>query len=45
MHFHLLHFVADYDTLRTLAFGTPSMTEEEITALPIHKHKVTGPIT
>ncbi|RHN61003.1 putative transcription factor C2H2 family [Medicago truncatula] len=34
----------DYDTLRVLAFGTRSMSEEEINALPIHKHKVTGPI-
>ncbi|CAL5211577.1 unnamed protein product [Lathyrus oleraceus] len=37
----------DYDTLRALdsdtASSTPSMTEEEINALPIHKYKVSGP--
>lgn len=43
----LLHLMADYDTLRALdsdtASSTPSMTEEEINALPIHTHKVPGP--
>lgn len=42
-----LYFVADYDTLHALnsdtASSTPSMTEEEINALPIHKYKVPGP--
>jgi hypothetical protein len=42
-----LHFVADYETLRALEFGTASntssMTDEEINALPIHKYKVPGP--
>ncbi|XP_004507171.1 E3 ubiquitin-protein ligase SDIR1-like isoform X2 [Cicer arietinum] len=37
----------DYDTLHALnsdtASSTPSMTEEEINALPIHKYKVPGP--
>ncbi|MCH86487.1 E3 ubiquitin-protein ligase SDIR1-like, partial [Trifolium medium] len=36
-----------YDTLRALEFdtasSTPSMTDEEINALPIHKYKVPGP--
>ncbi|XP_031094929.1 E3 ubiquitin-protein ligase SDIR1-like [Ipomoea triloba] len=37
----------DYETLRALDADnvptTPSMTEEEINALPIHKYKVSGP--
>ncbi|XP_052197951.1 E3 ubiquitin-protein ligase SDIR1-like [Diospyros lotus] len=37
----------DYETLRALdtenASATPSMSEEEINALPVHKYKVTGP--
>ncbi|CAN6556664.1 unnamed protein product [Malus baccata var. baccata] len=37
----------DYDTLRALdsdnASTATSMSEEEINALPVHKHKVTGP--
>ncbi|KAH0673291.1 hypothetical protein KY284_024378, partial [Solanum tuberosum] len=37
----------DYETLRALdsddAPTTPSMTEEEINALPVHKYKVSGP--
>ncbi|XP_045826623.1 E3 ubiquitin-protein ligase SDIR1-like isoform X1 [Trifolium pratense] len=37
----------DYETLRALEFdtasSTPSMTDEEINALPIHKYKVPGP--
>lgn len=41
----LLH--PDYETLRALDADnvptTPSMTEEEINALPIHKYKVSGP--
>lgn len=36
----------DYETLRALdadnAPAVPSMSEEEINALPIHKYKVTG---
>ncbi|CAI8616640.1 unnamed protein product [Vicia faba] len=36
----------DYDTLRALdsdnASSTPSMTEEEISALPVHKYKIPG---
>lgn len=47
MLYFFAHFVADYDTLRALdsdtASSTPSMTEEEINALPIHKYKVSGP--
>lgn len=39
--------MADYDTLRALdsdnASTATSMSEEEINALPVHKHKVTGP--
>lgn len=38
---------ADYDALRTLdsenASAVPSMSEEEINALPVHKYKATGP--
>lgn len=41
----LLH--PDYETLRALdadnVSTAPSMTEEEINALPIHKYKVSGP--
>ncbi|CAN4095841.1 unnamed protein product [Withania somnifera] len=37
----------DYETLRALdsddVSTTPSMTEEEINALPVHKYKVSGP--
>ncbi|PSR86119.1 E3 ubiquitin-protein like [Actinidia chinensis var. chinensis] len=37
----------DYETLRALdtenASATPSMSEEEINALPVHKYKLTGP--
>ncbi|KAJ8540441.1 hypothetical protein K7X08_030360 [Anisodus acutangulus] len=37
----------DYETLRALDAddvpATPSMTEEEINALPVHKYKVSGP--
>ncbi|XP_043698265.1 E3 ubiquitin-protein ligase SDIR1-like isoform X1 [Telopea speciosissima] len=37
----------DYETLRALdsdnASTAPSMSEEEINALPVHKYKVTGP--
>ncbi|KAK4780209.1 hypothetical protein SAY87_016315 [Trapa incisa] len=37
----------DYDALRALdienASAVPSMTEEEINALPVHKYKATGP--
>ncbi|MED6158576.1 E3 ubiquitin-protein ligase sdir1 [Stylosanthes scabra] len=37
----------DYDTLRALdsdnVSTTPSMTEEEINALPVHKYKISGP--
>lgn len=37
----------DYDTLRALdsdnTSTTPSMSEEEINALPVHKYKVPGP--
>lgn len=42
-----LHFEVDYDTLRSLdsdtASSTPSMTEEEINALPVHTYKVAVP--
>lgn len=37
----------DYETLRALdsdnTSTTPSMSEEEINALPVHKYKVPGP--
>ncbi|KAK7290160.1 hypothetical protein RIF29_04387 [Crotalaria pallida] len=37
----------DYETLRALdsdnVSSTPSMTEDEINALPVHKYKVSGP--
>lgn len=42
-----VHSIADYDTLRALdsdnASTATSMSEEEINALPVHKHKVTDP--
>lgn len=38
---------SDYETLRALdsdnAPTTPSMSEEQINALPVHKYKVSGP--
>lgn len=43
----LWYVVPDYDTLRALDAdnvpSVPSMTEEEINALPVHKYKVAGP--
>lgn len=40
--------LADYETLRALDADNvptgPSMTEEEINALPVHKYKVSGPL-
>ena len=42
-----INFVADYETLRALdadnVSNVPSMSEEEINSLPVHKYKVTGP--
>jgi len=39
--------ISDYETLRALdsdnVSTAPSMTEEEINALPVHKYKVSGP--
>lgn len=39
-----IHFFVDYDALRALdsdnAPAAPSMSEEEINALPVHKYKV-----
>lgn len=39
--------LSDYETLRALDADNiptgPSMTEEEINALPVHKYKVSGP--
>lgn len=40
-------WLADYDTLRALdadnVSAAPSMSEEEINALPVHKYKNAGP--
>lgn len=45
--FFFLLFEVDYDTLRALdsdtASSTPSMSEEEINALPVHTYKVVVP--
>lgn len=45
----LFWFNADYDALRTLdadnASSIPSMSEDEINALPVHKYKVPCPET
>lgn len=49
VHFedHLSSYSVDYDTLRALdsdnTSTTPSMSEEEINSLPVHKYKVPGP--
>lgn len=44
---HLSSYSVDYDTLRALdsdnTSTTPSMSEEEINSLPVHKYKVPGP--
>lgn len=41
-----VHSGADYDTLRALdsdnTSTNPSMSEEEINALPVHKYRVAG---
>lgn len=46
-NYPFVYSVADYDTLRALdssnASAIPSMSEEEINALPVHKYKVPGP--
>jgi hypothetical protein len=39
--------ISDYETLRALDAdnvpSVPSMSEEEINALPVHKYKIAGP--
>lgn len=45
-HIFFLFAAADYETLRALDTennsSTPSMSEEEINALPVHKYKATS---
>lgn len=44
---HLYVAIVDYDTLRALDAdnvpAVPSMSEEEINALPVHKYRFIGP--
>lgn len=44
---HFWYLISDYETLRALDAdnvpAVPSMTEEEINALPVHNYKVAGP--